>query len=76
MPSMKAGIVPQYLVTYIRAHYRRLYPKIGAKRSTIDWAKNRLLMSLPYELLDSRGESIPLPFSDTKAFPVLKLHFN
>jgi len=72
--ACKAGIVPQHLVTHIRAHHRRLYPEFETKRSTIDWVKNRLLTSLPCELLNPLAESIPLPPSDTKAFPVLKLH--
>ena len=36
--------------------------------------KNRLLTSLPCELLNPLAESIPLPPSDTKAFLALKLH--
>jgi hypothetical protein len=72
--ACKAGVVPQHLVTHIRAHYRRLYPDFGTKRSTVEWVKNRLLTSLPCELLDPLVESIPVPPSDTKAFPILKLH--
>lgn len=34
--ACKAGIVPPYLMTYIRAHYRRLYSETEKKRSTID----------------------------------------
>jgi hypothetical protein len=72
--ACKAGVVPQHLVTHIRAHHRRLYPEFETKRSTIDWVKNRLLTSLPCELLNPFAETIPVPLSDTKAFPVLKLH--
>ena len=72
--ACKAGVVPQHLVTHIRAHHRRLYPDFGTKRSTTEWVKNRLLTSLPCELLDPLAESIPVPPPDTKAFPVLKLH--
>jgi hypothetical protein len=72
--AYKVGIVPQYLITHIRAHHRRLYPEFETKRSTIDWVKNRLITLLPYELLNPLAKSIPLPPLDTKAFPVLKLH--
>lgn len=72
--ACKAGVVPQHPVTHIRAHHRRLYPKFETKRSTIKWVKDRLLTSLPCELLDPFAGSIPVPPPDTKAFPVLKLH--
>lgn len=72
--ACKAGVVPQYLVTHIRAHHRRLYPEFATKRSTTEWVKDRLLMSLPCELLGPSAESIPVPLPETKAFPVLKLH--
>jgi hypothetical protein len=36
--------------------------------------KNRLLKSLPYELLNPLAKNIPIPPLDTKAFPILKLH--
>lgn len=72
--ACKAGVVPQHLVTHIRAHHRRLYPEFETKRSTTEWVKDRLLTSLPCELLDPFAESIPMPPPDTKAFPVLKLH--
>jgi hypothetical protein len=70
----KAGVVPQHLVTHIRAHHRRLYPEFEIKRSTTEWVKNRLLTSLPCELLNPLAETIPVPPLDTKAFPVLKLY--
>jgi hypothetical protein len=69
-----AGVVPQHLVTHIRAHHRRLYPDFQTKRATTEWVKNRLLTSLPCELLDPLSESIPVPPAKTKAFPVLRLH--
>jgi hypothetical protein len=72
--ACKAGVVLRHLVTHIRAYHRRLYPEFGTKRSTIDWVKNRLLTSLLCELLNPFAETIPVPLSDTKAFPVLKLH--
>lgn len=72
--ACKAGVVPQHLVTHIRAYYRRLYPDFGTKRSIAEWVKYRLLTSLPCELLNPLAKSIPMPPPDTKAFPVLKLH--
>ena len=73
MPNIKAGVVPQHLVTHIRAHHRRLYPEFETKRSTTEWVKNRLPTFFPCELLDSFAESILVPPPDTKVFPVLKL---
>lgn len=51
--ACKAGVVPKHLVTHIRAHHRRLYPEFETRRSTTEWVKNRLLTSLPCELLDA-----------------------
>lgn len=64
----------QHLVTHIRAHHQRLYPKFEIKQSTTKWVKDRLLTSILCELLDPFVESIPVPPLDTKAFLVLKLH--
>jgi hypothetical protein len=47
----RAGVVPQHLVTHIRAHYRRLYLDFQTNRATIRWVKNRLLIPLPREFL-------------------------
>jgi hypothetical protein len=70
----RAGVVPQHLVTHIRAHHQRLYPEFQTKRSPAAWVEIRLLTSLPCELLDLFSGSIPVPSPKTKAFPVLRLH--
>jgi hypothetical protein len=44
----RAGVVPQHLVTHIRAHYRSLYPDFQTKRATIGWVKDRLLTLLSH----------------------------
>jgi hypothetical protein len=72
--ACKAGVVPQHLLTRIRAHHRRLYPEFQTKRSTTEWVQDRLLTSLLSELLNPLSESIPVPPPDTKAFSTIKLH--
>ena len=71
--AYKAGVVPRHLVTHIRAHHRRLYSEFRTKQSAVEWVQDRLLPSLPCALLDPVVESIPVPPTDARAFPILKV---
>ena len=66
-----AGVVPAYLVSHIRTQHLKHSVYFKTSRATARWVEERLLPSLPGDLLGPLSETISYPPPDSDALPVL-----